>query len=586
MHVEDFMRRSSLGLAFGSASLFILGLAFVPACSGANSSAFGGMDGGSSSGATTSGSGASISGLLGNNSSGGSLGGSSAGQTTVSSGGTTTETVCPAGVTCNVACPNGGTTTITGKVYDPAGKDPLYGVEVYVPAMPLTPLPRGVPTPLADACSCGALYPSGAVVATSTDVNGNFTLTNAPVGSSVPLVLQVGKWRRSLKINVTSCGANAQPMGSLTLPSTVPAGDTDDNMPDIAVSTGSADSLECLLRRIGVAASEYVPGASTAGHVHIFSGGDGSGGGFGGGHGFGGGGGMVGSPEATVMAGAPTSFDPNKGLWASQAQLMPYDVVLLSCEGGETYKANPPALEAYLNAGGRAFASHFHYAWFSGPLDSAGTNTYAANPDWNNLATWAADGTAGGGGGHGGGGGGLTGGAPIGGIIDLKLNVSGQPFAKGATLDTWLDENGAIGIGGVGGTELPIYQPRYNALVGPSNTPSQPWITADPGVGEKESTMYFSFDTPINGTTLPGATAPQYCGRAVFSGLHVAGDTTPPLKADNSSLPPPQSCANQDLSPQEKALEFMLFDLSACVVPDTITVSQDAGLPPPPPNIK
>jgi hypothetical protein len=329
-------------------------------------------------------------------------------------------------------------------------------------------------------------------------------------------------------------------------------------MPDIAVSTGEADTLECLLLRMGVSASEYVPGNSTAGHVHVFSGGDSTGGGHGGG-------GSVGTPERTPMAGAPSSYSTTNGLWTSQAQLMPYDVVLLSCEGGETYNADPSQLELYLNAGGRAFASHFHYAWFSGPLSSAGTNTYTVPPDWGNLATWAADGT-----------GGMSS-AAVGGVIDTTLNGSTMPFQKGLTLSTWLDENGALGgVTGVTAVELPIYQPRYNAIVGPSNTPSQPWITADPSAHQTDSTLYFSFDTPVNG-------GPNYCGRAVFSDLHVSGN---PSTKDNTSLPPPASCDNVDLSPQEKALEFMLFDLSSCVIPDTAVVSPDAGLPPPPPMSK
>ncbi len=181
-------------------------------------------------------------------------------------------------------------------------------------------------------------------------------------------------------------------------------------------------------------------------------------------------------------------------------------------------------------------------------------------------------------GGFGFGGGGMTGGTPVGGIIDLTLNGSTTPFSKGVTLDTWLDASGALG-GAVASTELPIYQPRYNASVGSANTASQPWITADTTT-ETAKTMYFSFDTPV------GAAADAVCGRAVFSGLHVAGDTVSPLVADDTSKPPPASCAVQDLSPQEKALEFMLFDLSSCVIPDTVTVPTDAGLPPPPGGVK
>jgi hypothetical protein len=480
-----------------------------------------------------------------------------------------------------VSCSGGGTTTITGKVFDPAGKDPLSGVTVFVPATALTALPRGVPSNLTDACSCGALYPSGAVTVAETGLDGSFKLTNVPVGSNVPLVAQVGKWRRVLHVNVTACENNAQ-TANITLPGTVAAGDTDDNMPDIAVSTGSADTLECLLVRIGVSPSEYVPGNSMAGHVHIFSGGEAAGmgtGGHGGHGGMGGAGGKVGGQEATLMSGAPNSYDATSGLWTTQSQLMPYDVVLLSCEGGETYNANPQALESYLNAGGRAFASHFHYSWFSGPLASKGSNTYTVPADWTNppLATWAQDSMTGGGGG-------LTGGPAVGGVIDTTLNGTTKPFQKGLTLSTWLDENGALGgVQGVSAVELPIYQPRYNALVGPSNTNSQPWITADPSAGQADNTLYFSFDTPVTPVTLPGATSPTYCGRAVFSDLHVSGN---PSTMDDTGQPPPASCDNVALSPQEKALEFMLFDLSSCVVPDTVTVSEDAGLPPPPPMAK
>ena len=449
--------------------------------------------------------------------------GSSGGSPVSGDGG---SAACPSGLQCNVSC-SGTSTSISGKVYDPAGRNPLYNIVVYVPATPLVALPQGVPTG-ADACSCPALYKSGNVVLTTTAVDGTFKLNDAPVGSSVPLVIQVGKWRRLFHVNVTACQDNLQADKTLLLPKSVAAGDTDDSMPDIAVSTGSADTLECLMTRIGLPSTEYVAGAGGSRHVHVFSGGQTVAAGLAGLFG-GGGGGGGGTAETPGMTGAPVS---STSLWSTQAQLMPYDVVLLSCEGGETYNANPPVLEQYLNVGGRVFASHYHYAWFSGPIGSG--QTYSAPADWGtNLAAWTANGNTAGGGGGGGGG---T--KPIGGTIVTTLNGSTQAFAKGQALDTWLGDVNALGQNGVPAGELSIYQPRYNAQVTAPDKPSQPWITSSPW------TMYFSFDTPVNPPAGKDEQAPAYCGRAVFSDLHVAGD---PLNTDTSS--PPGGCATGPLSP-------------------------------------
>jgi hypothetical protein len=193
------------------------------------------------------------------------------------------------------------------------------------------------------------------------------------------------------------------------------------------------------------------------------------------------------------------------------------------------------------------FASHFHYAWFSGPLDSG--QSYSAPTDWGtNLATWAANGGQSNG--------------PIGGIIQTTLNGSTMPFPKGVSLQKWLTNVNALGQNKVPAGELSIYQPRYNATVAAANTPSQAWIASDAS-GMSGATMYLSFDTPVNPPIVAGS--PQYCGRAVFSDLHVAGNP-----ATNDNPPPPAGCDDTDLSPQEKALEFMLFDLSSCVIPDTM----------------
>jgi hypothetical protein len=508
------------------------------ACGGASQNGFG--PGGSSSG----------SGDGGGSSSGGSSGGGSSGlfgddasgsSSTGSSSGGTPGAQCPSGAQCNVSCPNGSTTSISGKVYDPAGKNGLYDIAVYVPGGPLQPLPAGVPTGT-DACNCAALFKSGAVVSTATGVDGAFRLENAPVGKQIPLVLQVGKWRRVLHVDTTQCADAPQPDKSLSLPGTLAGAGPDDNMPDIAVSTGNADTLECLMKRIGLTDAEYVAGAGGAGHVHVFAGGT-AGGGLG----------LIGGLETPAMAGAPAS---STSLWDSSAHLMPYDILLLSCEGGETYHANPQALEEYLNAGGRAFASHFHYAWFSGPINSTGQNAYAAPADWgNNLATWT---------------GGIGGiGTTANGKIVQTLNGSTSPFPKGVALYQWLGLNGALGVQGAPAHELAIFQPRFNSVVAPGNKPSQPWIEDD----ATSNTMYFSFDTPVGAPVDPKTGLPAYCGRAVFSDLHVSGN---PQTHDNP--PPPAGCDGVDLSPQEKALEFMLFDLSSCVIPDTVA-PPDAGVP-------
>src|ERR1017187_9450676 len=106
-----------------------------------------------------------------------------------------------------VSCPGNGTTTITGTVYTPNGTDPLPNVTVYIPNDVVQPFSPGVSCPLVGA------PPSGSpLVGSETDVNGNFTLVNVPVGSNIPLVIVSGRWRRQLVIpSITACTNNAMP---------------------------------------------------------------------------------------------------------------------------------------------------------------------------------------------------------------------------------------------------------------------------------------------------------------------------------------------------------------------------------------
>jgi hypothetical protein len=173
---------------------------------------------------------------------------------------------CESGATSSCAsepaCPDGGSTTISGTIYDPANVNPLYNVAVYVPSVPvpLPALPEGV------SCgSCTSLLTAPRAAAT-TDEMGRFTIRNAPDGRNLPLVVQIGKWRMVYTIaSVVACQDNPQPDHSLRLPRSHSEG----NLPDIAISTGGADSMECLPLRMGVDAAEYVGGAAGPGRIHI-----------------------------------------------------------------------------------------------------------------------------------------------------------------------------------------------------------------------------------------------------------------------------------------------------------------------------
>jgi hypothetical protein len=396
------------------------------------------------------------------------------------------------------ACPGGATTTLSGTVFDPAGRNPLFGVVVYVPNKPVEPLPSG-----ASCEACNALYTGQPIAATTSDATGKFTLKNVPAGSNIPVVVQIGRWRRQYTIaSVAQCQDNPQPNGSMRLPRSRAEGD----IPKIAIATGSADTLECLLRRVGLDASEYSAGAAGPGRIHIYQG----------------------SPRENRQSPntSPAAPSASGALWNTAQNLMAYDMVLLSCEGQETVNMNQQALHDYASAGGRVFASHFHYAWFN-------TGPYGGE----NLATWT------------------TGSQDIGNINGTIVTTlpNGELFPKGKALSDWLTHIGALRSG-----LLAIEEARHNADVSATNTPSQPWILADQASSAPGATQYFSFNTPTDGFVTPDG--PSYCGRVVFSDLHVGA-----ASQDDAGDPVPTGCATGRLSPQEAVLEYMLFDLSSCV---------------------
>jgi hypothetical protein len=130
-----------------------------------------------------------------------------------------------------------------------------------------------------------------------------------------------------------------------------------------------------------------------------------------------------------------------------------------------------------------------------------------------------------------------------------------------------------------GTAELPILVGRHNAQVTGTSYVATPWAQTASSV-TPASTQYLSFDTPVGGIKSTDGGAASYCGRVVFSDLHVSGGGGGGfggLDQGETTGTCPTGCTDSKLQPDEDALEFMLFDLSSCVTPVT-------AIPQPPPT--
>ncbi len=419
-------------------------------------------------------------------------------------------------------------TTLTGNVYDPAGQLPLYNVYVYVPNATPDPITPGNPT----CTQCEAPASGQPIIGTSTDAAGVFKLAKGPTdtwgvpsGDNIPLVLQVGKWRRQLTVpHIAPCSTTmipdpSTPADRLRLPAKASEGD----MPLIAFTSG-CDPAECFLRHIGIDDSEFVPPGG-AGHVHFYTGQDNVG--------------MSGVASSITGGNTPTD---TYNWWTSSANLLKYDIIFNACEcnpndrGAGAYQA----MHDYLSGGGRLFTTHYYYNWFApptGPSDFQGVVNWALPEMCSN---------------------------PFGGTCaPYPTYFIDTTFPKGKSFADWLQNTNTTQTYG----QINLVDTRWD--MGTINTQSSRWIyNATNASDAMYSAMYISFNTPV-----PSPVAMQ-CGRAVFSDVHLSGSS------DDTTFP--NECANADPggahATNERALEFLFFDLSSCV--------QDNSKPPPPPPPK
>jgi hypothetical protein len=362
------------------------------------------------------------------------------------------------GLECQkVPCGGGVQTTVSGTVYAPNGKLPLYNVIVYVPNGPVAPLTKG-----ATCDKCGATV-SGSPVATAlSDAKGQFVLKDVPVGENIPLVIQLGKWRRQVTIpRVEACVDTKLTDPNLTR---LPKKQSEGDMPKIAVTVGGCDRLSCMLPKVGIDASEFgVDGSSKA--VHFYK------------------------PSSGFLLDGPAGMKDARVLWDNPAKLKQYDIAIFSCECSEQPStkgtASYAAVNEYLNSGGRIFTTDFQYLW------------YKQSPDANMRAVSP-----------------IPGGAPTGGN-PVNINTT---FPKGKALADWLSYvDKSVTYGKVTCDYV------FNNFSPADPSKSQTWGSSSGGsggAGGGNNPRFLTVNTPV------GKPVESQCGKAVHLDAHINGSDT------------------------------------------------------------
>jgi hypothetical protein len=279
-------------------------------------------------------------------------------------GGISGPTRCVGGVSdcplCQAvpSCSANALTRLTGTVLSPGRTDDntsnQVGVPnafVYIPRSPraedLPAIDTGIPS---DGTSCDRCTEQdlGPVLASAvTNSSGEYTLEgNIPVGADFLLVTKVGKFRRAVSLRLPGSAACDTTNFSAALPDNptrLPRSSTDGlgaHLPQVAVSTGRIDAMECVFEKMGIAHSEFGNPGSGA-RVQLYRGG----------------------PNAGAAAGATidanTPFDA--ALYTSLPRLESYDLVVADCEGADWDGANGfverdasgARVREYVNRGGR-----------------------------------------------------------------------------------------------------------------------------------------------------------------------------------------------------------------------------------------
>ena len=170
---------------------------------------------------------------------------------------------CTRGACTQSPCSNGGKTTVSGTVFDPAGKTPLYNVVVYVPNEPLVAIRSGASCDSARRCIRGSRSRSRSPTRTAGSPRAHAGRRQHPAGHADRKVAARHHDPVGRRLHRHAPGAGADPAAAQQERRPHPASSR--------IANGGSDALKCLLRKIGVETAEFTS-ESGAGRVNQYAG--------------------------------------------------------------------------------------------------------------------------------------------------------------------------------------------------------------------------------------------------------------------------------------------------------------------------
>ncbi len=419
----------------------------------------------------------------------------------------------------------GCSTRVRGVVRDPAGALPLPNVFVFLREGPLAALPQG---PAADTCATiltGGVGGGLPDVRVTTGIDGSFDLqlpSGYPNGTPVPIVIQAGRWRREITVTA-NCGTVNVPAADSRLPKNHLEG----NIPQFAVITGNSDTTECLLLKMGIDPSEFTHPSGT-GRVHMYYAG------------------FYRNGENPAPQLAPGVAVEGRALVGQDPAVVPtaplndHSILVTPCVGslkGDATAAVRPFyptdqevlnVRNFVNKGGRLFTTHLSDMWLDHVPDAGGAmqDIYPGAVNW--IANMVGDS------------------GNISGTAEGEIMLA-PPRAQ--QFRDWMASPPVLGLNG--GGRVNFVEQRKRALS--PGALGTGWLRNYKALLPDPYYHHITFDTPISN--------PVKAGRVVYFGSHVAAVSY----RRTSGATFPANCTGAALDSGEKALEYMLFDLAACV---------------------